>query len=123
MKTIHLLTIACLATLLSSCYYDKYDELYPAAGNTGIDTLNPTYTGAVSGIFKNYCNSCHSTSIANGGVILDTYEGAKQAVLTRRLVESVRHDPNAIPMPQGGPKLSNDKIAAIENWVSHNMPQ
>ena len=113
-----------LASLLSGCYYDNASELNPAIGTGVCDTVNPTYNGKVSEIFQNSCgtnNSCHSTSVAENGVILDTYSSAIQVdeIILQGVIEQ---DNGFLPMPPTG-KLNDCNIAIIKNWIQAGKPQ
>src|ERR1017187_850882 len=91
-----------IVILYNSCYFDKKEQLFPVI--TPCDTTNFTYSGAVKGILDNYCNSngCHSTSSALGGVILDTYTGAKTVATNGQLITSLKGPNNGMPnMPLG----------------------
>lgn len=113
-KTVLLLLIALAVALsLQGCYYDVEEELYPEV----CDLSQVTYTLSVKPILDSYCTGCHSTANAQGGVILDSYLKAKQAVDSRNLLGAIKHT-SSFPMPKGLPKLSNCKISTIEKWIN-----
>jgi hypothetical protein len=116
--------IFALTSLISACYYDNASELHPGAGlNTNCDTVNVTYTNSIAPIFSSNCgtnNSCHSASIAEGGVILDNYAGAIQAD-HNQLISSIEHTSEPIMPPSG--KLSDCNINLIKIWVLNGKPQ
>jgi len=108
-----------IAITYSSCYYDVEEELYDPA----CDTLNVTFSGTVSGIVVSYCQSCHITGIANGGVVLDTYAGIKAVVDDGRLLSSVKRDGVAKTMPPTPyEKISDCAIDQIEAWINQGAP-
>ena len=110
---------------ISSCYYDNASEMYPAAGlNQNCDTVNVTYTKNMQSLFNANCggnNSCHSSSIAEGGVILDNYTDASQ-VDDATMIACVEHASGYSPMPPTG-KLSDCGINQIKLWIQNGKPQ
>lgn len=108
----------------TGCYYDNASELHPAAGlNTNCDTINVTYNNTIAPIYSSNCgtnNSCHSSSIAEGGVILDNYAGAA-AVDSAILVSSIEQTGSSIMPPSG--KLSDCNINLIKIWIQNGKPQ
>ncbi|HNF31171.1 MAG TPA: hypothetical protein PLU51_02075, partial [Bacteroidia bacterium] len=74
-KSLILISGIFIALCISSCYYDVEDELYPNTGNC--DTLNITYSQTVAPIVSSNCKICHSASMAQGNVVIDTYAAIK----------------------------------------------
>jgi hypothetical protein len=106
----------------SSCYYDNASELHPGGGTC--DTVNVTYNEDLVPLFQSNCgtnNSCHSSSLAEGGVILDNYAAAV-ATDDVTLIGSVQHWSGYIAMPPSG-KLSDCGIRQIEIWIQNGKPQ
>lgn len=110
--------------LFSGCYYDNASELNPAAGlNSNCDTVNVTYNEKIAPIFQSYCgtnNSCHSASVAEGGVILSDYTHAFTTDPIS-LIESIEQTGNS-PMPPSG-KLSECNINLIKIWIQNGKPE
>ncbi len=107
---------------MSSCYYDNFDELYPAANNVVCDSASvATYSKHVFPVLNLYCNSCHSTSSANGGIILDTFEGVKNNAVSGKLMGSLKHTVGFKPMPLSA-KLDDCYIREIEKWIQAGVP-
>jgi hypothetical protein len=79
-----------------------------------------TYAGVVRPIFQANCFGCHSSSVATGGIILDTYQGASSAASSGRLIGAVKQRPGFRPMPPGGPLKACD-IKKIEEWISQGL--
>ncbi|HEX5002899.1 MAG TPA: hypothetical protein VFW78_10425 [Bacteroidia bacterium] len=105
---------------LVSCYYDNAAEMHPASAlNLNCDTTGTiTYTTHMVPIFNSYCgaqNSCHSSSLANGGVILSTYATASQ-VDDATMLGCTQQLPGYNPMPQSG-SLSECNIILIRKWI------
>ena len=120
-----LLYIIPLLGFLSACYYDNTSELYPAGGlDLNCDTTDVTYTKSIAPIFVSYCgtnNSCHSASVAEGGVILDDYTFAS-SVDDQTLIGSIEHTSGYIAMPPTS-KISDCSINTIKIWIQNGKPQ
>lgn len=103
------------------CKYYSADELYPA--DTICDTTNTTYTTGVSSIFQANCYVCHSTAIASGGVILDTYQDAIIPAQNGLLWKVVSHEPGfPIWMPLNLPQLPQCDLTVIQIWINKGEP-
>ena len=107
---------------LSGCYYDTKENLYPTIDNTCNDTINVTYSLKIAPILTSYCNSCHTSSNPSGNVVLDNYNGVKAQVDNGKLLSSITHTGTASPMPKGGGKLDDCKIAAFTKWINAQAP-
>jgi hypothetical protein len=119
MKVLFILLFIALA--FSGCYYDSKENLYPVLNCT--DTVNVTYAAKIAPILDSYCNSCHYTGNTNtGNVILDTYDGVKNAVDNQKLYSSIIQDGSVKPMPNSGGKLDDCKIAAFSTWIKAGAP-
>ena len=112
-----LATIAILFLILPGCYYDNFEGLNPGAGliNTCDTTSTITYAKQVTTVFNGYCNSCHSSSLHNGNVILDTYTGVMNS--RTRLVGSLRHSSGYFAMPPGT-QIDECSIREVEIWLT-----
>lgn len=118
-KTIYPLSITLFIFFLTSCYNDNYEELYPAPlGAYNCDTTGfISYTNSISQIFAANCNGCHSSSVANGNIILDNYNSVVNAVNAGKLIPAIDQT-GTFPMPPGGIKLEDCKITQIKVWIS-----
>ena len=69
-----LCVLSIVVLIISGCYYDKYDKLYPPSTVTVCDSTSVTYSVTVTGILNSYCMECHSTanSGGSGGILLDS---------------------------------------------------
>jgi mono/diheme cytochrome c family protein len=102
----------------SSCYYDKEELLY---GANVCDTTNVRYSVHIATIINSNCISCHGGTAANGGGIkLGTYADVKVVADNGSLLNAVSR--SASPMPKGGPRLSNCRIAEISTWIRTGAP-
>jgi len=108
----------------SSCYYDNAAEMYPQAGiNQNCDTINVTYTKNIAPLFSTYCgtnSSCHSASIADGSVILDTYLSAS-SVNDATIIGCIEQQTGFFPMPPTG-KMSDCGINQVKLWIQKGKP-
>jgi hypothetical protein len=102
--------------MISSCYYDNVEDLYPYA-SSACDTTNVTYSQTIAPIMAANCNVCHSTAIANGNVITDTWEGLSVVAKNGQLWNAVDWTDGVNNMPQGGSKLSDCNLAKINIWI------
>lgn len=103
----------------SSCYYDKEDLLY--AGSK-CDTSNIKFSVQITTILNSSCITCHGGTAANGGGIkLGTYADVKTYADNGLLLNAVNRSID--PMPKGGPRLSDCRIAEIRTWVRNKAPQ
>ncbi len=112
-------------SLLSGCYYDSKEYLYPTLNTVCTDTVAPViYAGAISKILSDNCVACHNTSNPHAGVLLDNFANVtkvdKNILLGSILQTGVYTGVKA--MPQGS-KLSDCSIKAIETWLNANSPQ
>ncbi len=111
-----LIVISALAVMASpGCYYDNEEELYP---NTFCDTVNITYSGAISKIIEGSCAipGCHVAG-GSGTGNFTVFAELKAQVDNGTLLRSVRREPNAIAMPSGG-ALRTCEIRQLELWVA-----
>jgi hypothetical protein len=104
----------------TGCYYDKEDILYKS--KPPCDTSNVTYSQTMVSIVTANCNVCHSTQVASGGVITDTYAGLSKVALNDKLWPAVNWT-GPIHMPQGADKLSDCDLAKIKIWIDAEAPE
>jgi hypothetical protein len=84
------------------------------------------YTGHIRPLLQTHCLGCHSGAAAQGKVDLATPEGLRAAVTpgapaASRLYLAITHQGKA-KMPLGKPKLPQDAIARIAEWISAGAP-
>jgi uncharacterized membrane protein len=102
--------------LISGCYYDKAELLYPV-GTVDCSAVSGSFT-KVKSIMTNKCNTsgCHNAASAAGGTVLETFDQvkAKAARINQRaIVEKT--------MPPGG-ALSSEEVATLQCWISSGTP-
>ncbi|HLO82535.1 MAG TPA: hypothetical protein VK166_16335 [Chitinophagaceae bacterium] len=110
------------ATFATGCYYDKEEILYPAGS---CNSTGSTYSGTVSPILSQHCNSCHSAAAApssGNNIVLDNYNSVKIQASNGMLLGTINHAAGHSPMPKGAAKLSSCDINKITNWVGSGAP-
>lgn len=109
-------------TLLSSCYYDNEEALYPKV-DLGCDTTQAiTYTNSISLIIQENCLSCHNSPYTGGGITLNTYQEVKSNLPA--IIGAIKFEQGFISMPQGASeKINPCYIKKIEMWSKNNTPQ
>ena len=111
--------VAGILFLLTGCYYDNEETLYPGTGS-GCDLTNITLSTAIKPVMQSYCLGCHSTAAAPGsgnGIRLENYTDLKTWVTNGKLYGAVSHAAGYSPMPKGGGKLDNCTLQKIKKWI------
>lgn len=82
-----------------------------------------TYNTMVKPILTVSCNGsgCHSQGA--GGVDLRTYNTARAATETGKLIKAINHEAGVPAMPQGMAKLTQRQLDIFNCWVSKGYPQ
>ncbi len=111
--------IAAIA-LLSSCYYDNVEELYPQSPDC--DTTNISYATDIFPVIDANCIACHSGSAPSGNVSLSNYSEILAASQNGSLLGTIKHEPGWSPMPKNGNKLDDCTISKLEVWVAVGSP-
>ena len=112
-----LILIAFLTAGLSSCYYDKAEELYPSQFECD-PNKSMSYGNDVLPILEQHCLGCHDENnyqSIGGNILLNTPELAGS---NSKLIDAINHNANASAMPKGGLKLSDCEIITIESWIN-----
>lgn len=120
-KKITLLFYLGCCSFVTSCYYDKKDQIYPQVAVSACDTTNITYQAVVAPILNTNCNSCHATAVANksgAGVILDNYASVKPYITNNSLLKSIVQNGKVSPMPLNAPKMDACTISKIAAWIN-----
>jgi hypothetical protein len=117
-----LFSLIILVAVLSSCYYDIEDQLYPDNGNCDT-TATVNYSSTVKAILSNNnCMGCHSGTSASGGINLDSYAGVSTVAQNGKLYGSIARLAGYSAMPQGGIKMSNCDILKLKKWIDGGSP-
>ena len=104
-------------SLLSACYYDKEELLYNSNSSSCDSINNVSYAQHIAPILQAQCSSCHSSSLASGGIVMGTFALDQKIALNGKLYGSITHSAGYSPMPQGTQKLSACQIALIKKWI------
>ena len=107
--------------VLSGCYYDKEETLYPASFNCS-PADNPAFSAHVLPLLEKKCNNCHSGSFPSGGIRLDSFSEVMKYVGDGTLMGSVSHASGFSAMPKNATKLPACEIANIQNWINAGTP-
>lgn len=109
--------------LFVGCSRDNEATLYPRAadpGTSGCDTNDVSYIRSIQPILTQNCvlATCHASSSASGGYILDNFYGAQSIVLSGRLIGAITHTTGYSPMPKNTNMLDKCQIGLIISWVN-----
>jgi len=111
-----ILLMGIIILLLSSCYYDNEEELYPASNST-CDTSIVTYANKIAPILQQNCTNCHSGAAPSGNIDLTTYANVSPYALNGKLYGSVAHLAGYIAMPSASVSVSSCDISKIKSWI------
>jgi mono/diheme cytochrome c family protein len=107
--------------LAAGCSYSHGDPA-PACD---VPSETVTYSAVISPIFDAHCRECHSTAdyaTKGGGNNFGDYAAINRYFAPTKIIGSIRHAPNADPMPQNREKLSECDIQRIEKWIAAGKP-
>ncbi len=121
-KIFFIIFILTSITVISSCYYDNFEEINPGAGLTCDTTISVTFAGTIKPIMESRCGAndgaCHNAG-GTGFYNLGTIEGVNSAITDGVYIESIKHIGIARPMPKNSPtKIDPCDIALIDKWLS-----
>lgn len=122
MKKLFILSLV----ILSACYYDNEEELYPG-GSGPCDTTNVTFSGTVFPIINSICFGCHSGTAPQGNILLEDYATiSSQAQIPAgqygSLYGAISHNPGNSPMPKNSTPLTDCNIRKIKKWIDDGTP-
>lgn len=99
----------------------------PLAATAGpVATTNPTFDGQIKAIFAGKCLTCHSKSIATGGLVLEEYNtvmaGGKDGAV---IIVGNPDDSLLIKKQKEGhfAQLSADELQLVIDWIKNGAPQ
>lgn len=119
LKSSSLLFLLSLTWLVTACYYDVEEELYPTLECL---TDNVNYSEEVLSIITTNCYSCHNAASNFGNITLEGYAALKVQVDNGKLLKVIRHEAGVSPMPKNQPQMVACDIAKIEAWVAAGAP-
>lgn len=108
-----------LLLLLSSCYYDAEELLYP---DLECNTDGVTLSGTVLPILVENCYRCHDAANNFGGITLEGYDQLKRYADNGQLLGAISHTTGFSPMPQNAPQLVECNIEKIAAWLDAGAP-
>jgi len=114
-----LIITAVMAAVVTSCYYDVEEELYP---DTGCDSDDISYSEDVLPLLQTHCMVCHSQMANFGNINLEGYDQVLVHVANGGLLGSIRGDDGWSLMPQGRPTLLDCNVEKIESWIEDGAP-
>ena len=103
--------------LVTSCYYDNEEDLYPNA-NVPCDSTSVSYKNDVDPILQSKCVNCHNANNPGGGYQFDSYSETKKSVDNSRLLGTIQFEAGYSPMPKGGNIMPICELGTFRNWVS-----
>lgn len=92
----------------------------------GCDTLSAiSYSQHILPIIQNNCVSCHNSTPANGGILLNSYTNVTNSINSKRngtplLIGAIRQENGFVAMPQSY-RLTDCQVRTIELWVEQGM--
>jgi len=121
MKKTTKISLILLLALVTGCYYDSEEKLYPQI-STSCDLTNVTFAATVKPILQASCLSCHSNSKAvnsGGGIKLENYADVLISTNSGKLMGTINHASGFQAMPQGGGKLTDCEISKLQKWIDN----
>lgn len=115
LKTIKLVLLLGVISMMSSCYYDAENELYPSV-SCGTDAMS--YKTDISPIITQNCFACHRNNSTISTISLEGYDNLLVQVESGTLVGTITHASGYSPMPQNLSKMSDCNISKIQAWIT-----
>lgn len=113
-----LLFILGIALILSSCYYDSEEALFPTLAGT-CDTTLVSFTADIVPVLNDNCLLCHSNLAAPSlGNNIKLEDFSDVAASSDMVLGSVKHEAGYSPMPKGGGNLGSCQLLKLEAWIS-----
>lgn len=108
-----------LSVLLAACSSNTYDDV--EADILPLPEL-VTYQD-VQSIFNNACLQCHSNPPQNGAPMsLEGFQSVRDAMLTGDVIDRIsRPEGESGLMPLGGPRLPQNSINLIVEWLEDGL--
>ena len=121
MKRVSLFKVLVVASLIASCSNSSPADLVDATPLPAV----VSYDANVKPIIDANCVSCHG-AVPNFGApnSLNTYQTVRQSIENGDLIQRINKQPSDFMlMPQGGPKLPQNKIDIIQRWIDQGFNQ
>jgi len=111
------ITIVCFLSILA-CETNVEEDLN---GLQECNQVEAYYTENIKSIIESNCTACHSGSGPSGGLLLDTYTTAFNAVKSGDVLDRIQREPGEPGfMPPSGQKLSAENISLIQMFFEIN---
>ena len=104
--------------LLSSCYYDNYDDLLSSSPEV-CDTIAMNYTDDIAPLMTKHCTVCHGGTAPAANISLEIYNDVKQAAKNGSLLGTMDHASAWSAMPKNQPKLDKCTISKVNAWINN----
>jgi len=114
------LSLIFVLTFISSCYYDKKEDLY---GKSQCVTTGLTYTKDISVLVNQSCVGCHNSSSPSAGISLQDYNSVVDCIKNGKFVGSVKQDGTASNMPKGSSKWGSCQLSKLDAWIQGGYAQ
>src|SRR4030095_3152377 len=103
--------------MLTSCYYDSEEKLYP---DTNCAAATMSLITDITPILERNCYSCHSVGAGplNGNITLEGYSELMKHVQNGALLGAIKHQYGFSAMPKNASQLSSCETAKIEKWIT-----
>lgn len=113
-----ILLFLALALGLSSCGKDAI-TMFDCTG------ISPTYSIDIKPILNASCalSGCHDAFSPNAGFDFSTYNSASSGSQSGRFLGAIQQKRGFLAMPNGLPKLGDDKIKLLTCWVENGSPE
>ena len=110
-----ILGLSLIQFLVTGCYYDVEEVLYPPSGLC--DSTNVTYTNYILPVIEANCYVCHEQAVGLGDVVLEPHQALQNYALDGSLYCSISHGDGCSAMPKNSPKLLSCQIEIIKKWI------
>ena len=121
MKRVSLFKVLVVASLIASCSNSSPADLVDATPLPAV----VSYDANVKPIIDANCVSCHTSVYGNSSPYsFNNYTTVRQSAENGELIQRINRQPSDFMlMPQGGPKLPQNKIDIIQRWIDQGFNQ
>lgn len=107
-----------------SCKKDKSNEVIEDVVVPGVltycDTVTVSFSNQVQPIFIQNCSTsgCHDAATAESGYVFESHNQLSDHNNMGPALETIKHNPNFVPMPYFQDKLDDSLVQQIECWIA-----
>lgn len=125
LKILNLLFLLIGLAVIQSCYYDDPPPIQP------IDPADVSYSTHIQPIFNSSCatSSCHDGTTAPNLLTASSWTDLRKGGYINTsvpeessLYKAVAYLPKGVPMPPGGPQISELNQLLILAWIQNGAP-